>query len=144
MKDKKVKEGQTVADKIRKLLFNIDLRIVDAEGEIKVAKHDFDLNSKIDSPKHRQNAAKAKMRKECYIVYLDNLKKTKQEIRISLDKVLTRYNSKYQKIWTMYFIEKKSIDDIVNEVSYTRDNINKIVQKFKIELANYAEERSES
>lgn len=134
------KKGQEIAENLRKILLNIDLRIVYAEGERKLAQEDYLLNAKMGDKKHTLVALQAKARSECYEQYIVNIKKVKSEITFSLDAVLSRYTPKHKTIWTMYFLEKRSIDDIASAVNYSRESVNKIVQKLKLDLfENYAD-----
>ena len=48
--------------------------------------------------------------------------------------MLSTYNARYKRIWVAYFIEKKTYDEIASEVSYTRDNVKKVVFRLKDEL----------
>ena len=74
---------------------------------------------------------------EAYKVYIKNVQKIKSEISLGLDAVLSRYTPKYKKIWTMYFIEQASIDEICSAVCYSRGNINVIIKKLKLDLDHY-------
>lgn len=139
MDQNKIKKGQAIADKLRNLLLNINLRITYADGSARLASEDFKFHSKFDSAYHQRKAMECKINKECYKSYVQNLSRIKSEILKRLDSVLAQYTEKHRKIWIMYFIEKKSLDEIAVEVAYTRENINKIIQRFKTELADYGE-----
>ena len=132
-----VERGQKIAENIRKILLNCDLRIVYAEGEIKLAHEDFKLHSKECGKASARKALRAKARCEAYKVYIKNVQKIKSEISLGLDAVLSRYTPKYKKIWTMYFIEQASIDEICGAVCYSRGNINVIIKKLKMDLDHY-------
>ena len=132
-----VKKGQIIADNIRKVLLNVDLRLVYAESERKLALEDFKLNSKLGGQANTKKALRAKARSECFKVYISNINKVKGEITVGLDAVLSRYTPKYKRIWVMYFLEQASIDDICSEVCYSRENVNKIIQKLKLDLCHY-------
>lgn len=134
MDDYEAKKGKLAGDKIRKLLFNIDLNIVYAKGSEKLANENFKLNQKIKNPKNQKKAMQAKIEKECYKVYLRNLEDTKQEIEIELNKILNRYAPKYKTIWLMYFIQQSTIEEIAKATNYTIDNVNKIIKKLKNDL----------
>lgn len=132
-----VERGQKIAENIRKILLNCDLRIVYAEGEIKLAHEDFKLHSKGSGKASTRKALRAKARCEAYKVYAKNVLKIKSEISLGLDAVLSRYTPKYKKIWQMYFIEQASIDEICSAVCYSRGNINVIIKKLKLDLDHY-------
>ena len=133
------KKSQHIGDHIRKLLLDIDLRIVHAEGESKVAQREFECHSKINTVRNQKIALEAKMRKECYANYVESLQKAKTSINNDLDRVLSTYNNRYKRIWVAYFIEKKTYDEIAVEVNYTRENVKKVVFRLKEDLVkNYA------
>ena len=132
-----VERGQKIADNIRKILLNCDLRIVYATSEVKLASEDFKLHSKLGGTSHQRKALRAKARCETYKIYIKNVEKIKGEISVALDAVLSRYTPKYKKIWIMYFIEQASIDDICNTVNYSRGNINVIIKRLKLDLNHH-------
>lgn len=136
-KDSGVERGQQIADNIRKILLNCDLRIVYAEGELKLANEERKLHSKLGGKSHTRKALLAKARCETYKVFIETVKKIKGEISLGLDTVLSRYTPKYKKIWIMYFIEQASIDEICSAVAYSRSNINVIISKLKNDLNHY-------
>lgn len=136
-KDGGAERGQKIADNIRKILLNCDLRIVYAEGELKLANEDFKLHSKVGGQANARRALRAKARCESYKVYIKNVSKIKGEISLALDTVLSRYTPKYKTIWIMYFIEQSSIDEICSAVCYSRGNINVIIKKLKMDLNHF-------
>lgn len=129
--------GQKIAENIRKILLNCDLRLVYGEGELKLAQEDFKLHSKASGQASARKALRAKARCETYKVYIKNVSKIKGEISLGLDTVLSRYTPKYKKIWIMYFIEQASIDEICSAVCYSRGNINVIIKKLKLDLDHF-------
>lgn len=136
-KDGGIERGQKIAENIRKILLNCDLRIVYAEGEQKLAHEDYKLHSKEGGQANVRKALRAKARGETYKVYIKNVNKIKSEISIGLDAVLSRYTPKYKKIWIMYFLEQASIDEICSAVCYSRGNINVIIKKLKMDLNHF-------
>lgn len=129
--------GKRIADSIRKLLLNCDLRLVYADGEQKIAQEDFKLYSKLSGNTNRRKALYAKARVETYKVFIKKITEIKGDITLNLDAVLSRYTPKYKKIWVMYFIEQASIDEICNAVAYSRGNVNVIIKKLKQDLNHY-------
>lgn len=123
-----------VGDRIRKTLFELDLRIVQAEGELQIAKEEYYVNQKINTQKNQRLALEAKMKRESYSTYVERLKNVKKGIENNLNRVLSTYIPRYKRIWVAYFIEKKSYDEIAVEVNYTRDNVKKVVSRLKEDL----------
>lgn len=129
-------EGQLIADKIRKTLLQIDLKLLEADAQCRVADEEFKLNQKIKKTLNQKKAMESKIKRECYKVYINNLKVAKSSILDNLNKVLSTYTPKYKQIWIMYFIEKRDIEEIRNTVNYSRENVNKIVYKLKVDLCD--------
>ena len=94
--------GQSIADNIRKILLNCDLRLVHAQGEIELANQEYKLYSKLGGQANARKALRAKARRETYKIYVDNINKTKSQISAGLNKVLSRYTPKYQRIWIIF------------------------------------------
>lgn len=128
------REGQLIADKIRRTLLQIDLKLLEADAQCRVADEEFKLNQKIKKTLNQRKAMESKIKRECYKVYINNLKVAKSSILENLNKVLSTYTPKYKQIWIMYFIEKRDIEEIRNTVNYSRENVNKIISKLKTDL----------
>lgn len=132
-----VERGQKIADNIRKILLNCDLRLVHAQGELELANQEFKLYSKLGGQANARKALRAKAKRDTYKIYVENIGKIKSQVTVGLNKVLSRYTPKYQKIWVMYFMEQASIDEICTAVAYSRGNINVIIKKLKMDLNHH-------
>lgn len=130
-----VKKGHLIADNIRKTLLNVDLKLIDAESKHKIFYEDFKLHSKLGGSAHIKKALRAKAHSEVYRIYIENISKIKGEITFALDAVLSRYTPKYKRIWQMYFLEQASIEEIATATNYTRESVNKIVRKLKLDIS---------
>lgn len=142
MCEAKLERGKLIAENLRKLLFNIDLRIVHAKGEIELAEQDFKINSKIGTNASRQKALRSKAVAKAYEAYVGTLEKVKNNIQFNIDKVLTGYTPKHKKIWVMYFLEQKPIEEICEELHYSKSNINVIIKKLKLDLDHHYHEKN--
>lgn len=127
------KKAQAIADNIRKMLFNIDLRLTYAEGEYRTALEDFNLYSHLGK-RSSKRALLAKARSECYKVYAKNLRKTRDDMSRKVNSILDNYNPKYKRIWVMYFLEQASIETIGSATHYTTDNVKKVIGRLKSDL----------
>lgn len=141
MGKEEINRGQLIADNIRKILLNIDLRLLYCKGEIDLAEADFQCQSRFDSPSAKRKAMTAKSRIEVFSIYAENLNRARNEITSGLEQVLNTYSPKQKQIWTMYFIEKATIQEISTKVNYVTRNVDKIVQQFKLDLANNYSEK---
>lgn len=144
MSKEAIKRGQLIADNIRKILLNVDLRIVYAQGEIETARADYALYARLDGVGNERRALTAKSRIECYKIYIKNIMKVKSEVTLGLDKVLERYTPKQKRIWVMYFLEKATINEIATEAGYVTRNVDKIIQQFKLDLNDFYKEAEDN
>ncbi len=135
------KKDISIAEKIRKSLLNLDLRIVYGNSQYKTASEDYKLFSKLSKSKsNKRKALNAKIKQECYKVYIKNISNVKEEVSLSLDKILSRYSPKFKEIWYLYFLQKEEIDTIANKMHYSRRQVNRIVAILKDDLINNYEE----
>lgn len=134
MANQEAKKGKLIAERIRKTLLQIDLKLVEADALMKINDHDYQLNKRINTQKNQQKALEAKAIRECYKVYIENLGSIKKQVLDNLERVLDKYNSKYKQIWILYFIEHRPLEYISSQVHYTEDNVKKVVARLKSDL----------
>lgn len=125
---------ELVSDKLRTTLVQLDLLIMNAETLVSMYDEKYRVNTKISRKVNQKTALEAKINRDIYAVYVQNLKSIRESAYKRLEKYLAKYNAKQSKIWVMYFIEKKGIDTIAEATYYSRDNVNKIVSRMKQEL----------
>ncbi len=127
------KKTQTVVDRIRVLLFNYDLAIQMAQTEIKKRTADIELY-KGHGGKMGRKLLVAKVEKERYEKYINELVILKNELIEGLEIILDKYSNSYKKVFMLYFIEKKSLEEIKKQTCYSLTAIKYIVNKFRNEL----------
>ena len=129
-------EGQRIGEQIRKVLLNCDLRIVYSEGERKMYQEDYRVHSKIGGKKHLREAMQAKMAKECYRIYTNNLKNIRQEVMDGVMLVVNQYyKPEWRKIWLMHFLEQRTVDSIASEMHYDDRYVKEIIAKMREDVA---------
>jgi len=127
------KEAKTVVDKIRKLLFNYDMAIVYAKGEIKFREADMELykgKGKFGAKKY----ALARIDKERYEIYIDKIEAAKSDLLDNLAIMLDKYNEKYKQVFVLFFIENKSYQDIAEITHYSFEAVKVIIKRLKSDL----------
>ena len=137
MARKSTSRGQRIADSIRAILLNCDLRLVYAQGEIESARAEFEMHARLDSAFHQRKALTAKAKMGCYKTFMKNVNKTKKEVMDGLNHVLDRYSPKKKRIWIMYFIEQATTQEIANEMNYVSRNVEYIISEFRRDLEEY-------
>lgn len=128
--------GYEIAKSIRSILFKLDLTIVYAEGERKLAHEKMRLNSKIGTSKAKKAAMKAKMAEGCYKVYIKNVMGIKEDVNDGIEWVLRRYAPRYRDVWRMYFLEQRTIDEICESLNYSRSTIDRMIKQLKEDISD--------
>jgi len=137
MARKDTNEAMNIADSLRLTLMNCDMRLTYGETQRKLLEQEFQLKSKLGSKKARRQAMVAKAQANCYEIYVENVKKIKSEATLAVSMILDRYESKYRRIWIMYFIERASYAEIMAETDYSKESIDKIVRRFKDDITKF-------
>lgn len=125
-----------IGDKIRKTLMLLDLKIIEANGQLKLANEEFEFNQRFKQSANQKKAIEAKVRVECYKVFINNLIEAKKDILKNLDTVLSVYEEKDRKIWIMHFIQHKSVNQMAEELQFSTSAVYKIIAKFKEEFSH--------
>lgn len=129
--------GYDIAESIRKTLLRIDMSIVYAQSEIKLAHETFKAQSKSSSRYAKKKAMEAKMRERCFKTYASNLESLREDVYEGVDYVLSRYEPKvYKDVWRMFFLQGKRIDEICGELHYSRSVINRVIKTLKDDLVD--------
>lgn len=128
------------SEDIRKAKLRISLRLASAQTNLEVATEDQRLYSKMGGRKNGHKAMKAKIAKECYAIYIRNLRRIDGQFNERIEYALRGYNQTYRKIWLMYFIERNNVETIANAVSMTATRIKHILVLFRKELREGEEE----
>jgi len=128
------KEARTVVDRLKKLLYNYDLEIVYAKGEIKLRQASMSLYENDIRRNSQKKFVVAKVDKERFENYVDELENAKREITDNLEIILSKYTPRYRQVFIMYFFENKTYDEICEATHYAPDGLKKIIQKLKSDL----------
>lgn len=129
--NEETKKGLGVINQIKKLLYNFDLALAYANGEIEFRKANMNLYQHSKKRFEKSLFVSNKVDKEKFELYASELEKEKQQIMIVINSVLDRYNPRYKKIFIMRFFEEKPIKEIADDVGYTQRQIFAIIEKLK-------------
>ena len=129
-----IKQATTIVDRIKKLLYNFDLAIVYAKGEIRLREANINLYANDTRRYAQRRFVVAKVDKERFENYITELENAKREITDNLEIILSKYTERYKRVFIMYFIENKSYDEIASETHYAIDGLKDIVAKLKKDL----------
>ena len=130
------RQAKNVIAKIKQLLYNFDLAVVYAKGEIKLRQATMNLYSQDKRRYSQKKFIVAKVDKERFEDYVSDLENAKQEIMDNLDIILSKYTPKYKQVFIMYFFENRSYDEIASETHYAIDGLKDIVAKLKKDVIN--------
>lgn len=134
MSNQKNEAAATVAEKIRRSLFRIDLLYTEAEVKMLVAEEDYKKYSKLGGVTNKRKAQEALAKARVWETYISNLKAIKNATVDKLDEILDDYTPKYKQIFIMFFLERRAIEDIVQAVNYSRRHVDRIIAKLKDDL----------
>jgi len=124
-------KGIKVINQIKKLLYNYDMALVYANGEITFRQANMKLYQNSKKKYDRVLFVSNKVDKEKFEIYQQELMKAKNEIVSSVNSILDRYNSKYKQVFIMKFFEEKTIDEIASSLGYSKRAIDDIIAKLK-------------
>lgn len=123
----------SLVDSLPRFLYNLDLKIVEAESELELA--NIQLSTLINQK--TKTYQESKIKQQAYQTFVKKLHELRNEVQARLDNILETYDPTRKKIWKMYFIERKSYEEIAQECDYSRQNIKYIVGKLKQEMEGY-------
>ena len=116
---------------LRKLYLNLALKIITADNEIKVATHDWGVYSRFEDLDSQRKAMNAKMRKECFVIYRQNLISVRDALNRQVEMYLKKYGIRQERIWKLYFIENKTAEEIAQLTHYSVVSIQRMIVKYR-------------
>ena len=131
------KQAQTIIDKIKQLLFNLELTIVYADGEIAVRRSTMKLYEGQTNRYKQRKFINAKVDEERFQIFKEDVENVKNEIMENLDIILSKYQARYKQIFVMRFFEEKTYQEIADETNYSLVAINRIVARLKNDLLTF-------
>ena len=129
-----VKKATDMIQKIKRLLYNYDLAIVEAKGQYELRQAAMRRYSQDKRKFAVRKKLAAKIDCDRIDTYINEINSKKQEVYDNLMLVLDRYNKRYTKVFMMYFIEEKTYEEIATVTSYSRDAIRTIVRRLKNDI----------
>ena len=126
-----MERAKNVVERIKVLLMNYDLEITYARGQVR----SLEITMKLyQGDKRKDRKAKflnAKVDKERFEDYIDELLDAKREIMDNISIILSNYTPRYKDVFILYFFENKTYDEICDKTNYSRDAIKTIIAKLK-------------
>lgn len=119
------------------MLFNCDLTIVYAKGEIEIRQANMNLNEGSKNKYKQRQFINAKIDKERYEIFVADIEHTKQELLENIDMILDKYQPRYKHVFIAYFLQDKTYSEIAEETNYSLDTINKVIRKLKDDLITF-------
>ena len=137
MCDTETKKAKTIIENIRKLLFNCDLTVIYANGEIALREATMRLNEGSRAKAKQQKFINAKIDKERYEVFIADIENTKNEIMDNLNLILDKYQPRYKEVFVAYFLQDKTYQEIATQTNYSKEAIKVIVRRLKNDLLTF-------
>jgi len=131
------KQAKTIADKIKKMLMNLEMTILYAESEIKVRRATMKLYEGETTKWKQKKFLDAKIEEERFEVYKEDIEHLRDELVENIDILLSKHTPRYKQIFKMYFFEEKTYQEIADQTNYSLVAINKIISKLKNDLLTF-------
>lgn len=137
------KNAKTAADSVRKVLFNFDLELVAANGELDLTRAKIQRYADKKNRLEIERFTSARIDEEKLKIFVQQLIDGKNKTWKSMENLLNTYTPKYKTIWLMYFISQYSYEEIAEQTGYTIEGINFIIRKLKKDLIDLAKGEKE-
>lgn len=122
-------------EKIRKTLYQIDLEILNAKANIRIADSQMNLFKQAKNDYSQSQAIECKMKRECYRAYADDLEGFKRKFLEKLDSILARrYTKKQIEVWKLHFLDKYETITISHKANLDFDDTLEIIKKLEGDL----------
>jgi len=123
--------AKNVIERIKVLLFNYDLELTYARGRVREYEITMRLYGNDKRKEFQRKYLSAKVDKEKFENYIDEIIDAKNEIMDNIDIILSNYTPRYKEVFILYFFENKTYDEICDKTNYSRDAIKDIIKKLK-------------
>lgn len=123
----------SLSKSLRKLLYNLDLKIVEAKSVI--SQMEAELNASLNQ--NTKSFLIAKLTREKYIAYLKELENVKEKTEKEISDIVNKYDRSHQEIWMEYFIKQKTLEEIANSTHYSVRQVKRIISKQKDDLEGF-------
>lgn len=123
----------SLSKSLRKLLYNLDLKIVEAKSVI--SQMEAELNASLNQ--NTKSFLIAKLTREKYIAYLKELENVKEKTEKEISDIVNKYDRSHQEIWMEYFIKQKTFEEIASSTHYSVRQVKRIISKQKDDLEGF-------
>lgn len=118
-----------VIAKIKKSLVNYDLLIENIKSEIELREEKMDFLSCSTKKKDLKDFAVAKVEKENYEVFLSRIQRQKNSLVRRVQIVIDKYYYDNHNIFSLYYIEEKSLDEIEAITGINKKALDGLIQR---------------
>lgn len=131
------RQAQTIVDKIKQLLYNYDLTLAYAKGEIAVRDATMKLYGNSTNHFKQKKFLDAKIEKEKLEIFVQDIENARSELLDNIEIILSKYEKRYANIFKLYFFEEKSYKDIAEKTAYSIPMVTKIIKRLKTDLLTF-------
>lgn len=133
----KIKKARTIIASLRKLLLNYELEELFCKKHIEIQKIKLEKFKNSRSKWGRKQFILTNAELDKNLIMLEQLNKSKKDLSANADLLLSSYNPTYKNIFSKFYIEEKTVEEISDKlkipINEVRDIINKMNDDF-IEL----------
>lgn len=134
---------KVVGFSLRKVLMNIDFKILYAKETRDLAKEEMELNNAISGKVALRKSTQAKITFELYEHYIERLETIRASLFVGVDKILDNYGVKEQKVWKLYFLENEKPEAISEKLGIELKKLNRVILTMSADLENYYHDKGE-
>ena len=128
---------QNVTYKFRRLFRTIDMEIVLAQSQLKLANKQIHCFKNSKSSVQQNKYFKGQIMRIKYEKYVFQLKQLKAEILARINEVLDMYSGEARHIWIEHCIKEQPISEIIKHTKVKRRRAEKIIDQINQDLINY-------
>ena len=124
-----------IISRIKTLLYNYDLTLVYADKQIELRDKWMQLKKNKKGKRDAELYIMAKIEKERYLAFKEELKKERKELMEAiLDVCVEYYGKKSKDIFYMYYFQQSSIREMIEQTGLEEKQIMQMIKRFEENL----------
>jgi hypothetical protein len=124
---------------LRKTLLLLELELLECDAQIALHTEKCLLFSQSQSKKETKQYLISKVYVENYTHYRKRITQLYNSVIDKLNSISARYEGKFDKVFSLYFLQRKSLDEVINAVKndYTPKQVKRIIAVLQKDLENF-------
>lgn len=131
------RSNRVVGFSLRKVLMNIDIKLLYARETRDLAKEEMELNNARSGKVALRKSTQAKITFELYEHYIERLETIRASMYEGVEKILDTYGVKEKAVWKLYFLENESTEAISEKLGIELKKLNRVILTMQDDLEKY-------